>query len=258
MVIASFNCNSIRARMPVLTRWLGEVCPDVLCLQETKVQDADFPSDDISACGYHAVFCGEKSYNGVAILSREEPLSVSRGFDGAGKVEGSRLIAAEFDGFCVVNTYVPQGGELFSPKFMYKLDWLEQLESFFSMRYSIDSPLIWLGDFNIAPLALDVYDPILLAGAVGFHPVEHKALDKIKSFGFDDVFRLHHPGQKCHYTFWDYRIRDAIKMGTGWRLDHIWAAKGVAEKSVRSWIDKEPRLWERPSDHTFLCAEFLL
>lgn len=255
MIIASFNCNSIRARMPVIQKWLETASPDVLCLQETKVQDGEFPEEDLLRAGYNSVFRGEKSYNGVAILAKEKMTDVFYGFDGKGNDEGSRLIAVKAGPVNIVNTYVPQGTSPDSEKFQYKLNWFARLEDFFGTRYNHKKPLLWLGDFNVAPEPFDVHNPKRLLGSVGYHPDEHAALARVKAGGFIDIFRKH-CSDDGNYTFWDYRVKDGVSKGLGWRVDHIWGNAAAAEKSVRSWIDREPRLWEKPSDHTPILAEF--
>ncbi len=256
MKVASFNANSIRARLPVLLGWLATHSPDVLCVQETKVRDEDFPAGDIESAGYHAAYRGEKSYNGVAIISRLPFDEVIYGFDGSGGDEGSRLIVGVVAGVPVVNTYVPQGTDPSSEKFAYKLGWFERLRAFFDERFSPDKPLLWAGDFNVAPEPIDVHDPKRLLGHVGFHPDEHRALARVREWGFVDVFRKHRPGPN-EYTFWDYRVRDSFARGLGWRVDHIWATAPLAERSVGAGIDTAPRRAERPSDHTFIYAEFV-
>jgi exodeoxyribonuclease III len=257
MIIATYNANSIRARLPVIERWLAEAAPDVLCVQETKVEDREFPADALAALGYRSVFRGEKSYNGVAILSRHEIESVSYGFDGAGADEGTRLVSARILGVDIVNTYVPQGTAPDSDRFQYKLGWFERLRAHFDRHYRATDRLVWCGDFNVAPEPIDVHDPKRLLGHVGFHPDEHRVLAAVKAWGFTDVFRKHEPGPG-HYSFWDYRVRDSVARGLGWRVDHIWATAPLAAASVRSWIERGPRTWERPSDHTPVAAEFFL
>jgi exodeoxyribonuclease-3 len=254
MKVATFNVNSIRVRLPIVIDWLKMNSPDVLCLQETKVTDGKFPWKEVEAAGYHAVFRGQKGYNGVAILSKTPPEKVKIGFDDE-ESEGPRLIKAEVKGIPVVNTYVPQGYHPLSEQFREKLDWFRRLRDYFERNFRPTNPLIWLGDFNVAPEAIDVYDPEFLAGYVGFHPDEQAALKKIKDWGFVDVFRKHHPEPE-QFTFYDYQIRNALKKKQGWRIDHIWATKPLANKSKDSWIDMGPRLREKPSDHTVLVAEF--
>lgn len=257
MKIATFNANSIRARLHIILPWLGENAPDVLCVQETKVVDGQFPADAFTDAGYHASFCGEKSYNGVAVLSKNPPDDVLRGFDGEGLDEGSRLIAVRFGSLAIINTYVPQGTDPLSPRFAYKLEWFERLYDYFNTRFTPDAPLVWLGDFNVAAAPEDVHDPEGLYGHVCFHPDEHRALEKLKGWGFADIFRRHNPSPG-QYTFFDYRVRGAVQNGIGWRIDHVWATQPAAEKSTGAWIDLAPRRMEKPSDHTFLVVEFSL
>jgi exodeoxyribonuclease-3 len=254
--IATFNANSIRARQGIILDWLAAESPDVLCVQETKVQDADFPSDAYRAAGYASAFIGQKSYNGVAMLSRAPLDNVMRGLgDGAEEPEQARLIAGACRGVPIVNTYVPQGFEPGTDKFTYKLEWLQRLESFFTKHFSPDKPLIWTGDFNIAPAPQDVYDPDKMRGSCGFHPDEHAALERLRAWGFTDIFRKFVP-EAQQYTFWDYRLRGGLSRNLGWRIDHIWATAPLAEQAARAWIDTAPRKLEKPSDHTFLIAEF--
>ena len=254
MKIATFNTNSIRARLKMVLNWLQKESPDVLCLQETKVPDKDFPVKAFEDMSYYSVFRGEKSYNGVAIVSKKPAEDVRIGFDEY-ESEGTRLITARINNIPIVNTYVPQGFHPLSEKFREKLDWLQRLSDYFNEHFRPDKPLLWAGDFNIAPEAVDVYDPAHLEGQVGCHPDERAALRRLRQWGFTDVFRLHQPDQG-HYTFWDYRLKNAVPRNLGWRVDHIWATGPLAEKSVRAWIDMGPRHAERPSDHTLVVAEF--
>jgi exodeoxyribonuclease-3 len=252
--VASFNVNSIRARLGIVLEWMEKNSPEVLCLQETKAEDADFPKCAFEDINYHTVYHGEKSYNGVAIVSKLPLKDVRVGFDEDG-AEGTRLVSARIDNIPVVNTYVPQGFHPLSEKFRYKLDWLERLYNYFDKNFRPERPLLWLGDFNVAPEEKDVYDPEHLLGQVGFHPDEHTSLERFKKWGFVDVFRMHE-SSSGQYTFWDYRLKNAVKRRLGWRVDHIWATRPLSKKSTRAWIDIEPRLCERPSDHTFIVAEF--
>jgi exodeoxyribonuclease-3 len=254
MKIASFNVNSIRARLDTVIEWLEKKSPDILCLQETKVEDADFPMDMFEKIRYHALFHGEKSYNGVAILTRHLVKDIKVGFDEAG-TEGTRILSALVANVPVVNTYVPQGFHPLSEKFQYKLDFFDRLLAYFDENYRADKPLVWCGDFNVAPEPRDVYDPGRLSGQVGFHPDEQASLERFKNWGFVDVFRMHETSGG-HYTYWDYRIRNTIKRKMGWRVDHIWATRPLAKKSKAAWIDVGPRLALKPSDHTFIVAEF--
>jgi len=255
--VTTFNTNSVRARIPIILTWLAKESPDVLCLQETKVRDDAFPKEAFVEAGYRPLFRGEKSYNGVAILVREPLLAENPAFglDDGGPPDESRLLVAEVRGIPIVNTYVPQGQDPKAEIFQYKLAWFARLRSYFDRHFSPHKPLLWVGDFNVAPERIDVHDPGRLLGHVGFHPDEHKALAAVKAWGFVDVFRKHVPGPN-QYTFWDYRVRDGVARGKGWRVDHIWATAPLADRSKRAWIDPEPRLAERPSDHTVLAAEF--
>ncbi len=254
MKIASFNINSLRARLPIVLKWLSDHQPDVLCVQETKVQDVDFPSDAFNDSDYQCIFKGQKSYNGVAIFSKSEMKNVLFGFDEE-PTDQARLIKAEINGIIIVNTYIPQGYSPESEKFDYKLNWFNRLLAFFEKNFTPTEAVLWAGDFNAAPEPIDVYDPDGLLGHVCFHPEVHKALEKVMKFGFIDVFRMHcsEPGR---YTFWDYRMRNSLKRNLGWRLDHIMATKPLAKKSTACYIDKEPRMADRPSDHTPIIAEF--
>jgi exodeoxyribonuclease-3 len=255
--VATFNVNSVRTRLDLVLGWLQKESPDALCLQEIKVQDADFPAEAFRGIGYHVAFCGQKAYAGVAIATREEAQDVACGLDQDGEPDPARLIRARVRGIPLVNTYIPQGQDIDSSQFQYKLQWLARLRNWFARHYSPQEPLLWVGDFNVAPEAIDVHDPKGLAKHVAFHPDARAALQKVKEWGFVDVFRQHHP-EPGQFTFWDYRVRDAIERNIGWRVDHIWATQPLAAKSVRAWIDVDARRAEKPSDHTFLVAEFAL
>jgi exodeoxyribonuclease-3 len=254
MKIASFNVNSIRARMNIVLEWLDKNQPDILCVQETKVQDDDFPIGAFDGTEYRCVFKGQKSYNGVAIFSKHEITKVKCGLDDEPKDE-SRLIKAEINGVNIVNTYIPQGYSAESEKFEYKLEWFGRLLRFFEENFQPGEPVIWVGDLNVAPEKIDVYDHANLSGHVCFHPQVRKALEKVVRWGFVDVFRMH-----CHksgeYTFWDYRRKDSFERNIGWRLDHIMATESLAEKCTNCYTDKRIRLTVRPSDHVPIIAEF--
>jgi len=255
--IASFNVNSIRARLPIVLDWLHKNQPDVLCVQETKVQDLEFPEEEIREAGYHVVFRGEKSYNGVAIISQSLPREVRFGLGSGRDDDETRLIAAVIDNIPVVNTYVPQGRDSESEHFQYKLQWFDRLLAFFEKNYTPEKPLLWAGDLNIAPLDIDVHDPQGLRGHVDFHPEVRNKLAKVMEWGLVDVFRQHRPEPR-QYTFWDYRVRGALERDIGWRVDHIMATRPLAGLSCRAWIDQEPRKAAKPSDHTPIAAEFEL
>ena len=254
MKAATFNANSIRARTEIIVNWLAENKPDVLCVQETKVQDKDFPIDTFAETGYEFVFKGEKSYNGVAIFSKGKLTNVEFGLDSEPK-DPARMIKAQTGGTIIVNTYIPQGYEIESEKYQYKLDWLERLLRYFKKNFKPTDKLLWMGDLNIAPEAKDVYDPVALAGHVCFNPEITDLLKKFTDWGFVDLFRLHSaaPGK---FTFWDYRQPNGFRRNLGWRLDHIMGTEPMAKKCVKCWIDKKPRMLEKPSDHTPIIAEF--
>jgi exodeoxyribonuclease-3 len=254
--VATYNANSIRSRLSLVIDWLKREKPDVLCLQETKVQDRDFPAQAFRDAGYHVVFRGEKARAGVAIASLEKPEKVAFGLSDGGPPDEDRLIRVTLWGIPIVNTYVPQGQEVESAMFKYKLAWLARLRDYFAHQFSPESPLLWCGDFNVAPEEIDVHDPKRLVNHVDFHPEARAALGRIRAWGFVDVFRRHHPGEPGQYTFWDYRVPKALERNLGWRVDHIWATTPLTERSVAAWIDREARRAEKPSDHTLLIAEF--
>lgn len=252
--LATFNTNGIRARLPILSDWLGANQPDLLCLQEIKVQDKDFPLEALAELGYEACFLGQKSYNGVAILCREAPDEVIKGRPGV-EDEQARVIAGRWGGLWVLNTYVPQGREPGHPAFQYKLEFLAWMRDWLERDFSPEQDLIWTGDLNVAPGDQDLWDPVKLAGQPGCQPEERQALQNVLDWGLSDLFRLHHPGE-VQYTFWDYRMRGGVKRNQGWRIDHIMASQSMAGKCTDCWVDMEPRMLEKPSDHTFLLARF--
>lgn len=255
MKIASFNVNGLRARLGVVLEWLEKQRPDFLCLQETKVRDEEFPTESLEKSGYEYIYSGQKSYNGVAIFSKRPIKNARYGFEEEPR-DKSRFIKAEINEVIIVNTYVPQGYLPESDKFQYKLNWFNRLRRYFEDNFNPTDQIIWTGDFNVAPEAIDVYDPAGLLGHVCFNPEVTKALKEVTQWGFEDLFRKHckDAGQ---YTFWDYRMRGSFKRNLGWRLDHIMATKPMVDKCRSCYIDKEPRCAERPSDHTLIVAEFI-
>ncbi len=257
MKIATFNVNSVRSRIAPVIDWLGQNQPDVLCLQETKVQDEDFPVSAFTDSGYQAVFRGEKSYNGVAILSKQTPTDVHFGLDDGQEPDATRLIAAKFGPIHVVNTYVPQGRAIEHEMFRYKLQWLERLRKWFDRHFTPKTLLVWVGDLNVAPEAKDIHNAEQQINHVCYHQSVREAFERTKSWGFEDVFRKYHP-EGGQYTFFDYRTANAVKRNLGWRVDHILATQPLAAKSMASYIDLAPRLKPRSSDHTVLVAEFKL
>jgi exodeoxyribonuclease III len=254
--IATYNVNSIRSRLPIVLSWLERNQPDVFCMQETKVDDARFPAEAFEAAGYQVVFKGEKQYNGVAVASLKKPDAFSCGLGDDGPADESRLIRADFSGISIINTYVPQGRDRETPHFAYKLAWFRRFRDYLERFCSPDRPVIWLGDLNVAPERIDVHDPKRLLGHVCFTPEVWEAFAAVTSWGFTDVFRMHHPGEAGQYTFFDYRVPKSVERGLGWRIDHILATAPLAEQSLSCRIDLPPRLAEKPSDHTVLTAEF--
>ncbi len=254
LIFATFNTNSIRARLPIILDWLDRERPDVLCVQETKAQDKDFPVDAFESTGYHAVFKGQKSYNGVAIISRHPLDKIRKNLYDANDEE-ARFVSASILEIPVINVYVPQGFAPGTQKFEYKLRWFRDLVSYVKKNYDPDLPLLLAGDFNVALEPIDVFDPEGLRGEVGFHPDEQAIMREFLDWGLVDIFRQHQPGGG-HYTFWDYRIPNALKRKMGWRIDYILATAPLAVKSHNARIDTKARSLDRPSDHTFLIAEF--
>jgi len=252
--IASFNTNSIRARLPIILDWLEAAEPDLLLLQETKVQDKDFPADAIEGKGYGVIYRGQKSYNGVAIISKH-PLGEAQKDLYEGGDEDARFLKATLGDISIINVYVPQGFAVGTEKFEYKLRWLKDLLEYIKRQYDPHTPLLIAGDFNVAFRPIDVFDPEKYRGEVGFHPEEQAILQGYFDWGLVDIFRKHQP-DGGHYTFWDYRIPNAFKRKMGWRIDYILSTPPLAAKSRNVWIDTEPRTRPKPSDHTFLIAEF--
>lgn len=255
MKIATFNANSVRQRLPILLDWLAENEPDLLAIQETKVEDGKFPAADFEDIGYNVVFNGQKSRNGVAIATRQVLRNVQAGFGDPLFPEDARVLVGELDGIHIVNTYVPNGTAVGTDKFEYKLRWLERLRQMFASRFRPTDAVIWLGDINIAPTPDDVYNSRRFYGGVGHHPLEFQALNAIKDLGFVDCFRKFTQG-RGHYTYWDYVIITSVEKNYGWRIDHIYASEPMAQKCEACVIDIEPRKLEKPSDHTPVVAEF--
>lgn len=255
MKIATFNVASVRARLSGVLDWVAINGPDVLALQETKVENERFPLADFEDLGYSVCLNGIKSWNGVATLTRSPAMEVQCGFGDELFPNDGRVLACRADGVNIVNTYVPNGSSVGSDKWEYKLRWLQRFGAFLRERYRPDEALVWLGDINIAPTPDDVYDSRRFYGKVGHHPLEFAALENILSFGLEDVFRKHHAG-RGHYTYWDFVIPSSVDRNLGWRIDHVYATAPLAEKCVECSIDREPRTGERPSDHTYVVATF--
>ena len=252
--LITWNINGIRARQEHLHQWLVHHSPDVVCLQETKIEDEKFPRDAIAEAGYHCAFAGQKAYNGVAILARQPIEEVSIGFAGDNSEEQKRLIAATIDGVRVVNAYIPNGQALDSPKFPEKLAFLAKFRDYFEAHHDPAQPLVLVGDFNIAADARDVYSVEAMTGQIHFSDQEHEALERLRAWGFVDVFRKF-VSEGGHYSWWDFR-QAAFRRNMGLRIDHIWATQPLAERFVECWIAREERAKEKPSDHVPVVGEF--
>jgi exodeoxyribonuclease III len=255
MRIATFNVNSIRARMPRLIEWLDTAQPDLVAIQETKVEDAKFPFADLESTGYEVSIHGQPRYNGVCFLSRGPISDVKTGFGDPSMPEDARIIRCVYQGVQIINTYVPNGTQVGIDKWGYKLAWLERFEQFCREIGSPDDPIIWLGDINIAPTADDVYEAEKKLGQVGHHPDEFERLKRIIEWGWTDCFRRQTPGPG-HYTFFDFRIPGSVDRNLGWRIDHIYASPAIKKACKKVWCDIDARKQERPSDHAPLIAEF--
>ncbi|WP_197737857.1 exodeoxyribonuclease III [Aquicella lusitana] len=251
--IATWNVNSLRVRLPHVLTWLRDVEPHVLAVQETKLPDEDFPLDAIHEAGYTAIFAGQRTYNGVAIFSREKTTEMITDIPELDDHQ-RRVLGATIDGIRILNLYVPNGERVGSEKYQYKLNWLNKLDAFLKEELKKYDRMIVLGDFNIAPEEIDVHDPRLWEGQVLFSEPERNAFRNMLKVGFQDCFRLHSPSEKS-YTWWDYRL-GAFRRNMGLRIDHILASNALAPQCVKCEIDKAPRTWERPSDHVPVIAEF--
>jgi exodeoxyribonuclease III len=254
MKLATYNVNSIRPRFPLLLDWIAANKPDVLCLQETKVQDQDFPMEAIRKAGYHASYRGMKSYNGVATLTRETPEKVVYGLHEGKDNEDFRILQTVVDGIPIINTYVPQGYAIDSDKYAFKLDWFRRLRTYFEKELDPEKPAIWMGDLNVAPESIDVYHPDRRVNDPDFHIDARNAYKETVAWGFIDVYRKLHP-DVVQYTYWDY-YRNAVERNFGWRIDHILATKPLAKKCIRAEVDMAARKLKGSSDHTIVWAEF--
>jgi exodeoxyribonuclease-3 len=250
MKLATWNVNSLKVRLPHLLEWLAANPADAVCLQETKQQDADFPKDELQQAGYYSVFSGQKTYNGVAILSREPAADIQYGIPGF-EDEQKRVIAATINGVRVVCVYVPNGQSVDSDKYQYKLKWLAALRAWLETELQQYPRLAVLGDYNIAPEDRDVYDPQAWQGNVLVSEPERAAFRNLEQLGLRDAFRLFEQPEKS-YSWWDYRAM-AFRRNMGLRIDHILLSPALHCSACN--IDKAPRKLERPSDHTPVIAE---
>lgn len=254
MKLATWNVNSIRARLPRVLGWLEAQAPDVLCLQETKVEDAQFPLDDFVARGYRVALFGQRTYNGVAIVSRAEGTDVTRGLGDTSDDPQARLIAATIDGVRVLCAYFPNGEAVGSPKFTYKLEWIRRLRERLVDEIAAGTPLALCGDFNVAPAALDVHDPAAWEGQVLCTAEERAALAAVRETGLVDLVRQLNPDTPC-YSWWDYR-QLAFPKNRGLRIDHVFVTPALARRATAAGVDRNARKGPQPSDHAPVWAEF--
>lgn len=253
LTVVTWNVNSIRSRFPLLEAFLREHAPDILCLQETKTTDDRFPYRELEALGYRSVHYGQKTYNGVAILTRHPLQEEAAGFHNGWDPENARLIMASIAGLRIVNVYVPQGSQVGSDKFHYKLEFLDQLREELKRQLHEHSNVVVVGDLNIAPDARDVVSAEDMKDQVSFHPQEHQRFERLLALGLIDLFRAVEPGIAL-YSWWDFRTR-GFERGEGMRIDHILGSPSVSTRVERCWIDLENRAQPKPSDHApVLCT----
>jgi exodeoxyribonuclease III len=256
MKIATWNVNSVRARLDRLLAWLERTQPDVVCLQELKAKEEAFPHDAIREAGYHAAVYGQRTFNGVGILSRIEPQNVLRGMNDGVDDPQARFLAARVGELQVLSTYVPNGQVVGSEAYAYKLDWLRRLRAFLERHFTPETPLVLCGDFNVARDDRDVASPAVWAETVLFHPTSRAVLEELLSWGLVDVLRQQHP-EGGLYSWWDYRML-AFPKNDGLRLDYVFATQSLASRCTSAEIDREERKGEKPSDHAPVVATLLL
>jgi len=255
MKLATWNVNSLKVRLPQVLEWAGKHRPDVLCLQETKLQDEQFPAVEIRATGYEPLANGQKTYNGVCIVSLGPPSETITEIPGLEDPQ-KRVLAATIGGIRIINAYVPNGESVESDKYQYKLKWLAAFSSWLKAELAQHPRLAVLGDFNVAPENRDVYDPAAWEGHVLFSVPERNAFKELLAAGFKDAFRLFQQPERS-FTWWDYRM-SAFRRKMGLRIDHILLSEELAKRCTACTIDIEPRKNERPSDHAPVIAELKL
>jgi exodeoxyribonuclease-3 len=253
MKIATWNINSVRARQERLLAWLAQASPDVLCLQELKCLDGEFPAQELEAAGYQAVTHGQKTYNGVAILSKTPIEDVQRGLRDGVEDPQSRFISARVQGVRIISVYAPNGQAVDSPAYHYKLEWFARLRRYLDVHHRPDEPLVLCGDFNVAPENLDVHDPAAWEGQTLFSLPERAALKTLVAFGLRDTFREKQP-TLAKFSWWDYRML-AFPKNRGLRIDHVYATSPLADRCAAADIDREARKGKTPSDHAPVWAE---
>ena len=253
MRLATWNVNSLKVRLPHLTDWLAKAQPNIICLQELKLEDAKFPRAELEAAGYQAAFSGQKTYNGVAILARAGLSEVSMGMPGFAD-EQKRVIAATVGGVRSVCVYCPNGQAVGSEKYDYKLRWFAALGEYLAAEMARHPQLAVAGDFNVAPEDRDVHDPKVWEGQVHVSEPERAAWRALLGLGLKDAFRLFEQPEKI-YSWWDYRML-GFRRNAGLRIDQILVSAALAQRCTACTVDKEPRKLERPSDHAPVIAEF--
>ncbi len=253
MKIATWNVNSMNVRQPHVIEWLQANDPDVLVLQEIKQLTEKFPVDALREIGYHSIASGQKTYNGVAAISKTEPADPVTDLPGLDDPQ-RRVLACTVGDVRVIDLYVPNGSEVGSEKYDYKLGWLESLRHFLEVEMQQHENVVVLGDFNIAPADADVYDPEKWGDAILCSPLERKALTELLDLGLTDVFRKFEQPEGT-FSWWDYRAA-GFRRNAGLRIDLILTSAAMTERCNKSYVDKEPRGWERPSDHAPVVAEF--
>lgn len=252
MLIATWNVNSLNVRLPHVLDWLNEHHVDVLCLQETKQEDSKFPYQALTDAGYHAIHAGQKTYNGVAILSKHPIKEISTAIPGFAD-EQKRVIAATINGVRIICAYIPNGQSLESEKYQYKLGWLKAFTEYLRTELTVHPKLALLGDYNIAPEDRDVHDPKAWEGQVLVSAPERQAFNDFLGLGLTDSFRLFEQAE-ASFSWWDYRMA-GFRRNLGLRIDHILVSNALVTNCKASWIDKAPRKLERPSDHTPVILE---
>ncbi|GIZ52106.1 exodeoxyribonuclease III [Noviherbaspirillum aridicola] len=251
MKLATWNVNSLKVRLPQVLQWLSENPVDVLCLQETKLTDDKFPQAEIEAAGYQVAYTGQKTYNGVAILSRLPMTDVVRN-NPRFQDEQQRIIAATIDGMRIVCAYIPNGQAVGTDKYLYKLRWLDALHEWLAEELQAYPQLALLGDYNIAPDERDVHDPKAWEGQVLFSEPERSQFQRLQALGLKDAFRLFEQPEKT-FSWWDYRMM-AFRRNMGLRIDHILLSPPLAARCTACIVDRAPRKWEQPSDHAPVVA----
>ena len=253
--VASWNVNSVRARVKLIDDWLNLTHMDILAMQETKVEDKLFPLDNFKSIGYNCSFFGQKAYNGVAICSKQKPVSVLKGWPD-GENNEKRIIVAKFDKLTVVDVYVPRGGKDGTEKHAYKLYFLAKLKAFLLDNFSPSDPICVVGDMNVALEDIDVYDPVVWRNRPGFMDTERSAFKDLLSFGLYDIYREKHKGKK-QFTWWDIES-GGFGRNRGLRIDYILATKPLLDKCLKVDVDTRPRAVKKPmpSDHAPIYAVF--